>query len=415
LNDILWDRPLYYRTGAERRMHGITVIHDFIWREVFPDERTQFKGCECLARLIIGHCPPNKKPAVLLTTKENVNQATIENDQYYLPVVHISKYLHGGYGDTAITYFGKLMAPGVISAANFDWGKLSDPEFQVLLDNKLDLEFLKHWVKTDPGRVEKLITIISEMNVPENTLTDDKEKEISISLLKRMGDNMWNVIEQAGLELPSILANRRVWMDRKKQVEDFRIHLEAGDWLERRWQDFFVENKWIFGFGLSYKFLHLIESRPDFGGSNVSGRGGVEGDFLLASQAETQFTVLVEIKRPDSELVQDELYRNQVHRLGQDLVAGVSQLQRQCLRWAEESEKSENKDLLESSGIFTHEPKGILVIGNSGTFKENRPKRRVFESFRRNLHNPEIITFDELLSRAENVAREFASESTMSN
>jgi hypothetical protein len=35
---------------------------------------------------------------------------------------------------------------------------------------------------------------------------------------------------------------------------------------------------------------------------------------------------------------------------------------------------------------------------------------RTFESFRRNLHNPEVITFDELLCRAENAVRAYAED-----
>jgi hypothetical protein len=52
------------------------------------------------------------------------------------------------------------------------------------------------------------------------------------------------------------------------------------------------------------------------------------------------------------------------------------------------------------SNIFTHEPKGILVIGNTNQLNSFE-KRNSFELYRQNVHNPEIITFDELLERAK--------------
>ena len=53
---------------------------------------------------------------------------------------------------------------------------------------------------------------------------------------------------------------------------------------------------------------------------------------------------------------------------------------------------------------FNYAPKSYLVIGNLTEFKGehgvNREKLKSFELFRRNLHSPEIITFDELYERA---------------
>ncbi len=56
--------------------------------------------------------------------------------------------------------------------------------------------------------------------------------------------------------------------------------------------------------------------------------------------------------------------------------------------------------------IYTVQPKGLLVIGNTTELSENRDKRNSFERFRRNLQNPEIITFDELKERAEFIVNE---------
>ncbi|MDQ3174758.1 MAG: DUF4263 domain-containing protein [Acidobacteriota bacterium] len=50
--------------------------------------------------------------------------------------------------------------------------------------------------------------------------------------------------------------------------------------------------------------------------------------------------------------------------------------------------------------VFTVQPKGILVIGHTNQLTDVS-KRNTFELFRRNVLNPEILTFDELHERAK--------------
>jgi hypothetical protein len=122
--------------------------------------------------------------------------------------------------------------------------------------------------------------------------------------------------------------------------------------------------------------------------------------MLLKTEAAARFTVLVDIKKPGTELVGRSPYRNKVYPLGQALTGGVSQLQSYCRTWVIEGSQQESNaaELLEQR-IYTYEPRGILVMGNLAQL-DNMDKRATFELFRRNLHNPEVITYDELLARA---------------
>ena len=91
---------------------------------------------------------------------------------------------------------------------------------------------------------------------------------------------------------------------------------------------------------------------------------------------------------------------DKVHLIGDELIGGVTQLQSNCRTWAiEGSLQAENIAELESSEIYTYQPKGILVVGNTASL-DDRHKRATFEIFRRELRNPEILAFDELLERA---------------
>ncbi len=121
----------------------------------------------------------------------------------------------------------------------------------------------------------------------------------------------------------------------------------------------------------------------------------------MATEAQNRFTVLVEIKKPNSELVTSKLYRNKVHELGEDLVGGVAQLQSNCRTWTRDGSRSEeNIERLNAVNTYTYEPKGILVIGHTKQL-DTLNKQATFELFRRNLYNPQILTYDELYARAE--------------
>ena len=125
----------------------------------------------------------------------------------------------------------------------------------------------------------------------------------------------------------------------------------------------------------------------------------------MATRAHARFTVLVEIKTPNSLLVTDKLYRNKVHGPGPDLIGGVAQLQSNCRTWVVDGSRQEdNVESLEQQDIYTYEPKGVLVIGDTKQLIGNRGKRATFGLFRRNLRNPEVLTFDELYARAEYIA-----------
>jgi Domain of unknown function (DUF4263) len=126
-----------------------------------------------------------------------------------------------------------------------------------------------------------------------------------------------------------------------------------------------------------------------------------KGDFLKRTEAEVRFTVLVEIKRPDSSLLGNKPYRSGAWQLGEDLVGGVSQLQTNCRRWElSGSQAEQNREALLQKRIYTVQPKGILVIGITNQLNDI-DKRNTFELFRRNVINPEVLTFDELYERAK--------------
>lgn len=234
----------------------------------------------------------------------------------------------------------------------------------------------------------------------EVIVTDQNRAKIINSLLsKGYSNDIWTALVQTDPDLATRLSYARIHAQRSQALERFQTNLAANQ-SEGWWQDFFQKNTWIFGYGLNYKILKTVQAQPRYGGTALTGKGMQKGDFLQRTAAEIKFTVLVEIKKPDTELLGTETYRNGAHELGSELTGGVSQMQANCSKWEKEGSQTEdNIEILLKQKIFTVQPKGILVIGHTRQL-DGISKRNTFELFRRNVVNPEIITFDELYERS---------------
>lgn len=195
------------------------------------------------------------------------------------------------------------------------------------------------------------------------------------------------------------LALKREHARRASALAEFERHLGALDWDERAWQRFFRRNDWIFGHGLDYHFLVNQQPEPQLGGGDLTGSGGQRGDELMSTAGNWRFAVLVELKRPDTELLGDHAYRNGAWAIGRELSGGMAQLQAACERVVISAQVRENTRLLDARRMSATDPKGILLIGNTHELDDDA-KRATFHRFRRNIWNPEVLTYDELLARA---------------
>ena len=234
----------------------------------------------------------------------------------------------------------------------------------------------------------------------------ERKQFITTLLQQDYGTEIWKELLSINPDLATKLSYAKIQADRKKSLKEFELSLKEVRG-ESYWQEFFEKNQWIFGFGLKYQFLHLLQDQPHYGGTKVSGKGAQRGDYLLHTAAENKFTVLVEIKKPEAHLFARNKageilkYRNGVPILHYQLTGAVSQVQVNSKTWEiEGSNSQQNREELREGKIFTHSPKGILVIGHSQQL-DSYEKRKTFELYRRNMYNPEIVTFDELFERAK--------------
>ncbi len=238
-------------------------------------------------------------------------------------------------------------------------------------------------------------------------ITDANKAAVVQGLLdQELAEDVWNDLSESNPDLATRLSWAKIHADRTGVLEEFESSLSDTSKDENWWQNFFSDNKWIFGYGLNYQILRTVQEQPQYTGANVTRSGGQRGDFLQNTVAEVKFTVLVEIKKPSTTLLHSE-YRNGAWNVADELSGGIAQVQANAMRWEVEGSRTDaNRDRVEGEhGAFTVRPKGIIVIGNT-TQLDTRDKRNSFELFRRGIHNLEVLTFDELLERARFIVAE---------
>jgi len=216
---------------------------------------------------------------------------------------------------------------------------------------------------------------------------------------RNLGEDVWHQFASANPDIATRLALSQIQLSRTQVLDRFGEMLRDSSLTEAVWQKFFDENKWIFGYGLRYQILNIAQSQPNYGGADVTGKGGERGDYLTHTEGEAKFTCLVEIKRPNTPLLQAAAYRNGAYGVSEDLAGATAQVQANCAEWEIYGSRSDaNRDALPD--VYTISPKGIVIIGRTSQLTD-RNKRNSFERYRRSMYNPEIITFDELYERAK--------------
>lgn len=223
----------------------------------------------------------------------------------------------------------------------------------------------------------------------------------------------WQELEKLNPEGATKLSFARIFTIRNEALSEFELHLQDMDWNEIQWQKFFEKNTWIFGYGLSFKWVQSIGPKLEQTTTGASvDDAGKRPDGFVQTVAEVATTSFIDIKRPDTELLDSEEYRSEVYPVSYEVAGGVSQIQVTIEKWLKGAyhdtlRQKDSDGYTKSDPIFSYQPKGILVVGSLNQFKKDglyhESKISSFELFRRQTINPEIITFDELYHRAKHI------------
>ena len=205
-----------------------------------------------------------------------------------------------------------------------------------------------------------------------------------------------------------VVETMRTWLT--DDVE-FAAAAAAAGGPEGAWQRLFNNNPWVLGLGLAGQlFTAWDEERLEqtVVGFSVAGPGK-RVDALLRSAGAIRAMAFAEIKHHRTSLLTDRPYRPGCWAPSTELAGGVTQVQQTTHRAAQRlgvylpDVDGEGADIAEGTHLIR--PRSFLVIGSldqlRGDQGVHRDRYHSFELYRRNLVEPEVLTFDELLSRAE--------------
>lgn len=207
-----------------------------------------------------------------------------------------------------------------------------------------------------------------------------------------------------------VVETMRTWLT---DSDAFDEESEAAGGPERAWQRLLEANPWVLGVGLGGQLLTSWDNKKleqVTTGANIS-TSGKRVDALLRTNGIIRSMVFAEIKHHRTDLLSGgKPYRSSCWGPSPDLSGAVVQVQ-QTVRMAvrelgEFVEDRADDGSRTGEGTFITQPKAYLIIGsleqlNGSSGGPVDDKVHSFELFRRNITHPEIITFDELLARAE--------------
>ena len=277
---------------------------------------------------------------------------------------------------------------------------------------KLNLSQLKaeEWIKLEIKSEEllnlyqelkKFYTLYEESGIPigENYIISDIDSfSTIIPFIKEMSKKgelltIINKIKSFDIEDIKDLCMVAGIANFKKLLEIWELNKNNNN--EEFWQKLFRNNYWCIS-QLFYTPVIYFREKAYIGGKSIDNTGGKLVDFLYQNKI-TKNVSLIEIKTPETKLL-GRIYRDGVYSISHELSGSINQM----LSYKDKIQKDYYKLLEESKSKFKLiSPKCILICGNITDSLENDSQRSSFETFRKNLKDIEVVTYDELFDKIE--------------
>jgi len=292
--------------------------------------------------------------------------------------------------------------------------------------NNFELHSYPHAVPEAPPAVQdRLDTTLDRREGGTVNLTDHEEHllralsgrpEVTEKLYRLDPDLFARLIEtDVSARDVVAIAHRRAVVDLfRRLLDDPEFFSDAAEPFdgkkEKVWQNLLEANPWILGVSLAGQLLTSWDENKleqTVAGFSIKDPGK-RVDALLSTNGQIRAMVFAEIKHHETELLSEE-YKTGCWAPSAEVSGGVVQIQRTVhIATRQIGDRLAAKD---SAGADTGEyiylvrPREFLIVGNleqlRGPHGDHQAKYESFELYRRNLYEPEIITFDELLVRAE--------------
>lgn len=163
---------------------------------------------------------------------------------------------------------------------------------------------------------------------------------------------------------------------------------------EGAWQSFLRENSFVLRLAFGYPIV-MIGEQISVGGRTFDGTGDKLSDFAVKAAA-TGNMALIEIKTADTPLVEAKPYRRGLHGPARELAAAVNQVldQRYQLQRNIHSLKG-------NSGAWDVESYAVQCLVVAGRMPPAADMQKSFELYRHSLKSVTVVTFDEFLTKLE--------------
>jgi hypothetical protein len=169
------------------------------------------------------------------------------------------------------------------------------------------------------------------------------------------------------------------------------------------WQKFLKDNPWIISQIFSAPFAYFKSEFYVGGHYSGDSKGSKNVDFGYKNKFSQNISI-IEIKTPITQLVEKNSYggRSGIYGMSKDLMGAISQV----LNQKDDLQKDFNQNNNDKN-FKVWNPKIILIIGSEENEKLNEDRRACFELFKNSQKEIEIITFDELFEKINNLKNIF--------
>lgn len=430
--DVLgdWDRPLYERRGGLYRLDGIDVLYDFEWPDVMGHDRAQFPGGRSLALSVKKTCPRGKTPVLVLTVREDVNEVPRTDDEHFYAIVKITQYLEEAQSDQALTYWARKVESGMADIEHVKQLAEHPALVRAVVGDHLDVEHVVEWMRNNPDKGADVLAATESGQVlplpPARTiaLTIRALTALDGALTSEPGDGLYDSesIEEVLQLLARILSHLPpATIDLLPKLgPDALLHVSAllgvarlNGFLriykenkfnsdESFWQETLKHDPWVIS-QLFCSPMVILRGQAYVGGKAITNTGGKLADFLYRNPL-TRNAALVEIKTPAEPLLGSR-YRDGVYPPSQGVAGAITQVltQQQELQENISALQKEARMRGEDDAIEAFRPRAVVIAGSIERESLSGEKLRSFELYRNGTKDVELVTFDELARKVENL------------
>ena len=226
-----------------------------------------------------------------------------------------------------------------------------------------DIEILDSTIQKDPQILSKIVDLAKAgQRVSDQIGAINTEMKDILTALKGLNATDLNTIKNA-IQLLNI------------NIDDL-VNLIENKAPEETFQTFFKENPEILQIIIP-SLIHVIDTKPYYGGKGLDGKGGTYGDFIAK---ERNNLVFIEIKTPECTLVQNETYRNGLSKISTEIVNAVIQVKNEKHSFYREFAGDSKYD-----NTF-YDGRCYVIAGQSSSL-DNNEKINTFELYKSTLSN----------------------------